>query len=952
MLRKQTKSIRTVVVLALALALALVQLPEVKPALAAAPAAPAGMTISSASLDWDSAVKTLTVNGSGFTSNGADNVDVTRIIISDNAAGLINVVLTTGSMAVINSDGTQITFNLSLADRQSLKTADGAGVTLTAETGWLRSGATPSTDPAIIDVPVTVINDFPAGQTINGAVYNFGSGAITVTIELFSGGLATDDIMQIPMFTVIDDDFLLGGLYLDYRLQVGDAVYSIVDSTKFTLTLTNQGKANLAAALPNLTDFSADGSVSFRADSGWYTDWTGKPETGPIQTKIMSVLPDVAFTDSDNDRLYYYRSAGSDTIAFRLTGLPAALTDPKLVFGNISPLGDFTVTGAVYDGFLAAAGATGDTYFFSTKIKNNHNNNLQPIAVRVHDGDTQVEEPFLLNYAGGSAVYVNPADTEKPAWPAGSAVMASGVGETGLTLNWTSAADNVEVVSYRVYKNGIRLTEVGHVLTANATGLTPDTGYTFKIEAGDGAGNWSDTGPGITVRTVALRDTAAPVWPAGSALTASNIAETSVQLSWSAAADDRGVVAYHVYRGGSLVTTVGGSIYSYRDAGLAPGTTYTFKIEAADTAGNLSNNGPGFNVKTAIAGRGSSGGDTGPAPWILVTKIVSPAERSTVSTPSGSVILELPAGVMIATTPVTVIISEVPAAAVKAIEAKSPSSAKLTSVSPVFKLTAATGTGSNSVPIHNFLRPVTIKISYAGLDLQGTDPRKLGIFRLDETAGVWEYVGGKVDTDGKYVIALRESFSKYAVMVYNKTFSDISGHWAQQDIEFLVAKTIINGYDMGNFAPDKGVTRAQYTVMLAKALALPQDKSFPVIFKDVPQGAWYYGAVAALVKTGIISGYNEHTFAPGAGISREEIAVMTVKAMDYKKLLEANQAARQDIPKTFGDAGRIAGWARSSVALAAENGIMIGQPGGEFAPTQRVTRAQAAVILKRLFEKL
>lgn len=856
MLHKQTKSIRTVVVFALALALALVQLPGVKPALAAAPAAPAGMTISSASLDWDSAVKTLTVNGSGFTSNGADNVDVTRIKISDNIAGLINVVLTAGSIAVINSDGTQITINLSLDDRQSLKTSDGAGVTLTAESGWLRNGATPSTDPAIIDVPVTVINDFPAGQTINGAVYNFGSGVITVTVESFSGGLATDDIMQIPMFTVIDDDSLLSGPSLDYRLQVGDAVYSIVDSAKFTLTLTDQGKANLAAALPNLTDFSADGSVSFRADSGWYTDWTGKPETGPIQTKIMSVLPDVAFTDSDNDRLYYYRSAGSDTIAFRLTGLPAALTDPKLVFGNISPLGDFTVTGAVYDGFLAAAGATGDTYFFSTEIKNNHNNNLQPIAVRVHDGNTQVEEPFLLNYAGGSAVYVNPADTEKPAWPAGSAVVASGIGETGLTLDWTSAEDNVEVVSYRVY------------------------------------------------------------------------------------------------RGGSLVTTVGGSIYSYRDAGLAPGTTYTFKIEAADTAGNLSNNGPGFNVKTAIAGGGSSGGDTGLAPWILVAKIVSPAERSTVSTPSGSVILELPAGVMIATTPVTVIISEVPAAAVKAIEAKSSSSAELMSVSQVFMLTATRGTGLDAVPVRSFNRPVTIKISYAGLDLQGTDPRKLGIFRLDETAGVWEYVGGTVDTDGKYVIALLESFSKYAVMVYNKTFSDISGHWAQQDIEFLAAKTIINGNDTGNFAPDRGVTRAEYSVMLAKFLGLPADRTLPVVFKDVPQGAWYYGAVAALAKTGIISGYNEHTFAPGAGISREEIAVMTVKAMDYKKLLEANQAARQEVLKTFGDAGRIAGWARSSVALAAENGILIGQPGGEFAPTQRVTRAQAAVILKRLFEKL
>ncbi|MFE5861941.1 glycosyl hydrolase family 18 protein [Streptomyces virginiae] len=63
--------------------------------------------------------------------------------------------------------------------------------------------------------------------------------------------------------------------------------------------------------------------------------------------------------------------------------------------------------------------------------------------------------------------------------------------------------------------------------------------------------------------------------------TASNIADTSLTLTWTPATDDKGVKNYDVYRGSSKIATVTGT--SYADSGLTKGTTYTYSVTARDT---------------------------------------------------------------------------------------------------------------------------------------------------------------------------------------------------------------------------------------------------------------------------------------------------------------------------------------------------------------------------------
>ncbi|MFD6112769.1 glycosyl hydrolase family 18 protein [Streptomyces yangpuensis] len=62
---------------------------------------------------------------------------------------------------------------------------------------------------------------------------------------------------------------------------------------------------------------------------------------------------------------------------------------------------------------------------------------------------------------------------------------------------------------------------------------------------------------------------------------ASNVADTSLTLTWTPATDDKGVKNYDVYRGSAKVATVTGT--SYADSGLTKGTTYTYSVTARDT---------------------------------------------------------------------------------------------------------------------------------------------------------------------------------------------------------------------------------------------------------------------------------------------------------------------------------------------------------------------------------
>ncbi|MCZ8521116.1 MULTISPECIES: fibronectin type III domain-containing protein [Paenibacillus] len=182
-------------------------------------------------------------------------------------------------------------------------------------------------------------------------------------------------------------------------------------------------------------------------------------------------------------------------------------------------------------------------------------------------------------------------DAEGPVWPGGQALTVTGVTYSSAVLQWLPASDGTGVASYHVYRDGEPLASVaGDVYGYVDDSLAPATTYEFTVEAWDAAGNKSKANPAVTVTTSAYQsgDRQAPVWPAGSALTVTDVTYNRAQLSWPAAEDDTAVTSYLIYRDGQLLDTVDGSVYGYAASGLQAGTAYRFSVAAGDAAGNVS----------------------------------------------------------------------------------------------------------------------------------------------------------------------------------------------------------------------------------------------------------------------------------------------------------------------------------------------------------------------------
>ncbi|WP_246516217.1 GEVED domain-containing protein [Aequorivita echinoideorum] len=99
-------------------------------------------------------------------------------------------------------------------------------------------------------------------------------------------------------------------------------------------------------------------------------------------------------------------------------------------------------------------------------------------------------EDYTINLGGG--------DTQAPSNP--SNLVASNITQTTLTLSWNASSDNIGVTGYDVFQGNTNLGTVAST-SANITGLTASTAYSFKVRAKDAAGNTSGFSNIVNVST-------------------------------------------------------------------------------------------------------------------------------------------------------------------------------------------------------------------------------------------------------------------------------------------------------------------------------------------------------------------------------------------------------------------------------------------------------------------
>ena len=156
----------------------------------------------------------------------------------------------------------------------------------------------------------------------------------------------------------------------------------------------------------------------------------------------------------------------------------------------------------------------------------------------------------------------------------------------------------------------------------------------------------------------------------------------------------------------------------------------------------------------------------------------------------------------------------------------------------------------------------------------------------------------------------------------SKGFIDTRNHWAEDEIDFVSARGLVNGMSATIYAPNASTTRAQLWTILAR-----QNGA------DLNGGnTWYEKAQNWAKDKGVSDGAN-----PNAAINRAQMVTMLWRAVGQPTA--GGTANFTDIPTDS--------YYAQAVAWAVENGITTGVGNGHFDPTGTCTRAQIAAFLAR-----
>ncbi|WP_411348353.1 InlB B-repeat-containing protein [Paenibacillus sp. WLX2291] len=271
----------------------------------------------------------------------------------------------------------------------------------------------------------------------------------------------------------------------------------------------------------------------------------------------------------------------------------------------------------------------------------------------------------------------------------------------------------------------------------------------------------------------------------------------------------------------------------------------------------------------------------------------------------------------------------------------------------------------------NFSVPVKLTLQYDPSSIQTGET--VAVFYQTAEGAPWVQVEGG-DVKGSDISVSVNHFTRFAVMAVQAAstdqgntaptnsatngttgnegsagkgttnFSDIAGHWAADSIRAAATLGIAKGYADGTFHPVAKVTRAEFAVMLMRALPsgdqTVSDATLP--FADQASiGSWAKADIATAYKLGWIKGDANGTFRPNASITRAEMAVMISNAL-------ASSATAQQTAgttATFGDQQQIPAWAQAAAASLKQQGLLNGRADGHFDPSASTTRAEAAQVL-------
>ncbi|MFA4815304.1 MAG: S-layer homology domain-containing protein [Candidatus Gracilibacteria bacterium] len=173
-------------------------------------------------------------------------------------------------------------------------------------------------------------------------------------------------------------------------------------------------------------------------------------------------------------------------------------------------------------------------------------------------------------------------------------------------------------------------------------------------------------------------------------------------------------------------------------------------------------------------------------------------------------------------------------------------------------------------------------------------------------------------------------------------FTDTDGSFAEIAICILYDEGIVQGRSSTHFEPSESITRAEFLkiALLNAGLTVTADDS--VNYNDVGPTDWYYPYITYATAEGYVEGYDDGSFYPNDEINRAEAMIMMMRITD----VVLYDLMDDDIEFDDVDSSDWFAWA---IVVATDEGIIEGYGDDTFRPDNSITRAEAAVVARRMW---
>lgn len=243
---------------------------------------------------------------------------------------------------------------------------------------------------------------------------------------------------------------------------------------------------------------------------------------------------------------------------------------------------------------------------------------------------------------------------------------------------------------------------------------------------------------------------------------------------------------------------------------------------------------------------------------------------------------------------------------------------------------------------------VQVSIAYVPTPAEIANPDNIVVWYIDNSGNIHTVSNSRYDAEQGMLIFQTNHFSKYAVAYVNNSLEDIATlPWASKQINAIVARDMLKLKSVNKFDPRADITRGDFIYGLVKALNL--STKFDENFADVNTTDYYYNELGIAKKLGISNGVGDNKYNPNGTISRQDMMTLIARALKLTNKMSTTTVDASKLNK-FEDHSKIASYAKDAIALVVAEGIIEGD-GKNIDPQNKTSRAQAAVVLYRIFNK-